>query len=283
MERCQRSGIAKQEQVKGTDGMENRGIERRLQAAIEAARLAGSLLVAGPSDGLRTETKGKSDFVTAMDLASEKMVKSYLHERFPKDNFLGEETGYEHHGDGGTWVIDPIDGTTNYIHGLFGYTISIAYEEKSHEPLLGVVYVPQIQELFHAIQGGGAFCQGVAIRCSEESVPGDAVAIVSPPMRYPARMPQYFNLYEHICPLIGELRDYGSAALHMCLVAAGRAEAFIEFGLKYHDIAAGTVILQEAGGRVAPIEQDTEGWTGDIIATNGKLHQWFTERTWYHF
>jgi myo-inositol-1(or 4)-monophosphatase len=69
----------------------------------------------------------------------------------------------------------------------------------------------------------------------------------------------------------------------MCLVAAGRAEAFIEFGLKYHDIAAGTVILQEAGGRVAPIEQDTEGWTGDIIATNGKLHQWFTERTWYHF
>jgi myo-inositol-1(or 4)-monophosphatase len=168
-------------QVKETTGMENRSIERRLQAAIEAARLAGSLLVDGPGEGLRTESKGKSDFVTAMDLASEQLVKSYLHERFPQDNFLGEETGYESYGDGGTWVIDPIDGTTNYIHGLFGYTISIAYEEASHKPLLGVVYVPQIQELFHAIQGGGAFCQGVAIRCSQESVPADAVAIVSPP------------------------------------------------------------------------------------------------------
>jgi myo-inositol-1(or 4)-monophosphatase len=260
--------------------MENRSIERRLQAAIEAARLAGSLLVDGPGEGLRTESKGKSDFVTAMDLASEQLVKSYLHERFPQDNFLGEETGYESYGDGGTWVIDPIDGTTNYIHGLFGYTISIAYEEASHKPLLGVVYVPQIQELFHAIQGGGAFCQGVAIRCSQVSVPADAVAIVSPPMRYPDRMPLYFNLYEHICPLVGELRDYGSAALHMCLVAAGRAEAFVEFGLKYHDIAAGTVILQEADGRVVPIGQHTEGWTGDIIATNNNLHDWFASTIW---
>lgn len=255
--------------------MDTHGIAMRMEAAKQVAKEAGALLVAGPQQGMQAKSKGKSDFVTVMDLASEQLIKSYLHERFPEDNFLGEETGFEAYGSGGTWVIDPIDGTTNYIYGLPTYTISIAYELKHHEPVLGVVYVPLLGQLFHAITGAGAFLGDTSIHCSTLSDPADSLAIVSPPMRLMERLPQFMDVFGHLCRTVGEMRDFGSAAYHMCLVGAGMAEAFVEFGLKYHDIAAGTVILGEAGGRVSPIDADTPDWSGSIIATNAPLHGWY--------
>ena len=107
-----------------------------MEAASEAARMAGKLLLNGLGEDLGTTSKGRNDFVTVMDVRSEELIKHHLHTLFPYDNFLGEEMGYEQYGDGGTWIIDPIDGTTNYIHGIPGYTISIAYEEKKWDPVV---------------------------------------------------------------------------------------------------------------------------------------------------
>lgn len=257
--------------------MNKDGRTLRLEAALEAARMAGEMLMRGAEGGLQTTSKGRNDFVTIMDVCSERLITDYLHKRFENDNFLGEEMGFEQYGDGGTWIIDPIDGTTNFIHGLPGFTISIAYEEERWHPVVGVVYDPTSKESFTAQEGKGAFLQGEPITVSTVADPHQSVVMISPPLRKTHRMESYLGMFEHICSEAGEVRDYGSAALHLCYAAAGRCEAFIEFGLKYHDIAAGVVILQEAGGQVAPLDlHDTNDWTENIIATNGKLHTWFS-------
>lgn len=251
-------------------------IKQRLHAAIEAARLAGEFLISKQKDDLKTTKKGKSDFVTIMDVESERLIKKYLLNLFPEDNFLGEEMGFEKNGEGGTWVIDPIDGTTNYIHQMPGYTVSIAYEIERWKPVIGVVYDPLLKEMFHAYKDGGAFLQGKPIHCSDKRNENESIVFTSPPVRIPERMDDYMRIYRNLCDGIGELRDYGSAALHLAYTAAGRGDAFIEFGLQYHDIAGGTVILEEAGGLISPMEiPEKEEWTENIIATNFALHPWF--------
>jgi myo-inositol-1(or 4)-monophosphatase len=255
------------------------GRTQRLQAAQEVARIAGKLLANRPDQGLQTATKGRNDFVTVMDVQSEKLIKEYLHQRFPEDNFLGEEMGFEKYGDGGTWIIDPIDGTTNYIHGLPGFTISIAYEEKRWNPVIGVVYDPTGDEMFAAQEGKGSYLNGKPISASTVGNPYETVIMISPPLRKMQRMDDYMRMLEVLSKDSGEMRDYGSAALHLSYIAAGRAEAFIEFNLGYHDIAAGVVILSEAGGKISPIDLgDLQDWTSNIIATNDVLHSWFTRQ-----
>lgn len=252
------------------------GRSLRLQAAQDIAHIAGKLLLEGPDQGLQTATKGRNDFVTVMDVQSERLIKEYLHERFPEDNFLGEEMGFEEFGDGGTWIIDPIDGTTNYIHGLPGFTISIAYEDERWNPVVGVIYDPTGDEMFFAQAGNGAYLNGKAISVSTVDNPHESVIMISPPLRKMKRMGDYMGMLELLSNDSGEMRDYGSAALHLSYIAAGRVEAFIEFGLGYHDIAAGLVILAEAGGKVSPLDLgDQQDWTSNIIATNEALHGWF--------
>ncbi len=255
------------------------GIQERLEAAKTVARMAGELLLQGPSGTLETTEKGVNDFVTVMDFKSEKLIKEYLHTRFPTDNFLGEEMGLEQHGNAGRWVIDPIDGTTNYIHGLPGYSISIAYEEVPWEPLLGVVYDPIIGEMYSGSVGNGSYCQDVPLTVSTVEEPHNTVIMISPPLRIRERLPDYMRVYEALCADSGEMRDYGSAALHLCYIAQGRADAFVEFGLGYHDIAAGTVILRESGGMITHLDMRKPGdFTSNIIATNALLHDWFVSR-----
>ena len=250
----------------------------RLQAAIEVAKLAGQLIISGAEKGIQTSVKGRNDFVTVMDVQSEELIKSYLHERFPQDNFLGEEMGYQKYGDGGTWIIDPIDGTTNYIHQLPGFTISIAFEEQSWHPVIGVVYDPTQKELFWAQEGKGAFLGEKPIHVSAVDDPHESVFMISPPLRKVERMNTYMQIFEHLCGDAGEVRDYGSAALHLCYVATGRAEAFIEYNLKYHDIAAGMVIVKEAKGDISPLDpQEQLNWPGNIIASNAALHTWLCD------
>ncbi len=251
----------------------------RLEAAKAAARLAGALLAKGPAEGLKTKVKGKNDFVTEMDVKSEHLIKEYLHARFPEDNFLGEEMGFQQYGNQGTWIIDPIDGTTNYIHGLPGYTISIAFEVQRWQPVLGVVYDPLLDEMYSAQEKEGAWMEDQRISVSDVSDPHETVMLISPPLRKRERMDTYLEMFKKLCADSGEMRDYGSAALHLSYVAHGRAEAFIEFNLGYHDIAAGVVILKEAGGVIAPLDtSDVKAWHSNIIATNAQLHDWFVSR-----
>ena len=249
--------------------------QARLEAAREAALKAGDMLLERHS--FHVENKAAHDYVTDMDRASERLIVSALRERFPEDGFYGEEYGVSEKKDG-MWVIDPIDGTTNFIKNIPLYSISIAYMLNG-ELEAGVVYAPALHEMFTAVKGGGAFLNGKPIRVSDVSEPRDAVAAMSFVHRYPelfARMlPQLADLLRQI----NDLRRLGSAAFDLCCVACGRTEAFFEPRLHLYDIAAGVLIVKEAGGKVT-------GWkngpdclvSGDTMASNGLLHDFFYER-----
>lgn len=252
-------------------------LHKRLIAAKEVARLAGELITKDPKDRVKLTDKGKSDVVTLMDTKCEKFIKGYLHERFPDDNFLGEETGLEVHGNGGRWIIDPIDGTSAYVHDLPGYSVSIAYEEEDYTPLIGVIYSPVHDELYYAQQGKGAFCNGEQIFVSTTNDIKQALTITCPPLRNPELIPQFIDVFTKISLETGDLRDFGSAAMHLAYVASGKADAFLEYALNYHDVAAGFVLVSEAGGIHSYFEHVEEfSFSGKIIASNTQLHPWYT-------
>ena len=250
------------------------------------AEEAGNIALAemrkiNPSD---IKKKGnEKDLVTAVDLMVEKRIVSRIKKRFPEHDIYGEESGKTLRGSEFCWVIDPIDGTNNYTHDIPNYTISIGYEESPGKPILGVVFCPRQNELFHAAEGSGAFLNGEPINVSPVEDALQALTIISPPFRYPRYRADYFHVLAKLGSTTGDFRDFGSAALHLCYIACGRADAFFEFGLKYHDIAAAMVIVSEAGGALAPIEDGRHvPQTGDIIVSNARLHQWYVHhiRTW---
>jgi len=248
----------------------------KLDSAIAAARGAGRLLLGKDSSKINIESKGANDIVTEMDRASERFIIEYLGKRYPNDNFWGEELGETTHGDGGRWIIDPIDGTENYVHNIPNYTISIGYEQTDGVLSLGVIYNPCQNEMFYAAMGHGAFLSGKPIHVSEVQTPSLALSIISPPQRMREKAPIYFTMVETIFSKTRDIRHFGSAALNLCYVACGRADAFYEFGLKYYDIAAGLVILSEAGGRYSAFsESENVLETGNIVATNGHLQKWY--------
>ncbi len=259
--------------------MNGEELTKRQRAAEEAARKAGAFLLgASRNDSLGTTAKGRNDFVTVMDVKSEEIIKAYLHDRFPEDNFLGEEGGYEKYGDGGTWVIDPIDGTSNFIHGLPGFTVSIGYEVEQWKPVVGVVYNPSHDALYSAQTGTGAFLNGKPISVSSVDDPHRTAILTSPPLRNPARLNTYLELFEKLCRESGEIRGFGSAALHLCYIADGKADAYIEFNLNYHDIAAGLVLVSEAGGKVSHLDMNDIGdFPSHFIISNENLHEWFCD------
>ena len=235
---------------------------KRLETAVRAAREAGAGLLARPS--FTVTEKKTNDFVTDADRASEERIRSILLGEWPRDGFLGEEEG-EREGGAGRWIVDPIDGTTNYIYDLPLYTISIAYEEAG-ELVLGCVYCPPLNEMYTAVRGGGAFCNGVPIRCRETPTLREALVGMSFAHRYEDAGARMLRLIPALRAECSDMRRLGSAALDRCCVACGRYDAFLELSLHIYDIAAGMVILREAGGIA-------EGWPGDAepIETSGNV------------
>lgn len=250
--------------------------EDRLKIACSAAKMAGEMILASNLSDIAFLVKGKSDVVTHLDTASERLIRDIIHHSFPLDNFLGEEEGLIEYGNGGTWIVDPIDGTNNLVHGIPGYTISIAYEAQDSHPVIGVVFSPQSNELFYAAQGCGAFLNSKAIHISSVASIADAVSIAPPPLRVPSLIPSHLKIYELLCREGGDVRDFGSAALHLCYVAMGRVEAFVEFKLKYHDYAAGKVLVEEAGGCFSSLHCVDHMPYQDILVTNKALFPWYT-------
>ena len=247
----------------------------RLEAAEEAARRAGEMLL--ERRDFHIENKAAKDFVTDMDRASEEMIISSLHARFPEDGFFAEESGISERKDG-MWVIDPIDGTTNFILNFPLYTISIAYM-RGGEIEVGVVYAPALDEMYTAVKGGGAFRNGKPIHVSDQANPSGAIVSTSFVHRTPDISAKIMPQFVALMPEINDFRRTGSAAFDLCCVACGRVDAFFEPKLNLYDIAAGVLIAREAGGRVT-------GWkngpdclvSGDIMATNGLLHDFFMDR-----
>jgi myo-inositol-1(or 4)-monophosphatase len=243
--------------------------------AVRLACEAGALQRAryGRVGEIRTKS-ADVDLVTEVDEACEALVAEGLAAERPDDALLGEEGGGR--GPQGArvrWVVDPLDGTTNYAHGYPRFCVSIGIEREG-EPLVGVVYDPLMDELFEAVRGEGARCNGRRLRVSAE--PALERALVATGFAYDRRKSEADNLDHFAAFLKGAraVRRDGSAALDLCYVAAGRLDGYWEMKLQPWDVAAGGLLVEEAGGRVSDLS-DGAGWRegGEVVASNGRIHQ----------
>lgn len=220
---------------------------------------------------LAIEEKGRrADLVTVADRASERVIVERLRKNFPHASILGEEGGTYGGEPGERWIIDPLDGTTNYAHGYPLFCISIAYE-RDGEVLVGVIYAPLMNELFVAQRGEGAKRNGEPIHAS--SIPALSAAMVVTgfkPYDYETNAP-YFAKASHVAQAV---RRDGTAALDLAYTAMGRFDAFWEFDLAPWDMAAGVLLVREAGGTVSATDGSPFALTGrSILASNGRIHE----------
>jgi myo-inositol-1(or 4)-monophosphatase len=246
-------------------------LARELEVAVAAAGAAGEVLRSGFGGEQAVRYKGEVDLVTEVDERAEGVIGGVLREAFPGYGMLAEEGGTLSGEDDSRWIVDPLDGTTNYAHGLPIFAVSIALE-RAGEVVLGVVHDPMRGETFVAERGGGATLNGEAIRVSDTDEPIRALLVTGFPYDR-ADMPAAAELFGRLTELTQGVRRLGSAALDLCYVAAGRLDAFYERGLHVWDVAAGSLILEEAGGRITDYrgrKLDLEG--GEIVASNGLLH-----------
>jgi myo-inositol-1(or 4)-monophosphatase len=245
-----------------------------LELAIRAAREAGELLRANMGRTFEVRKKGPIDLVTEVDLASERLIKGLIATHYPRHAVLGEETGAGGAGAGAEyhWIVDPLDGTTNYAHGYPCFCVSIAVERRG-EVVLGVVYDPTRDELFVAERGGGATLNNRPIRVSEAAPLRQALLVTGFP--YSITEQEFMNLehFRNFCLHGQAVRRDGSAALDLCYVACGRFDGFWELALAPWDTAAGTLIAAEAGARVTAFEdRPFDIRVPECVASNGLIH-----------
>lgn len=244
---------------------------RELEVAVAAAEAAGEVLRGGFGGEQAVRYKGQVDLVTEVDERAEGVIGDVLREAFPGYGMLAEEGGRLHGEGDSRWIVDPLDGTTNYAHGLPIFAVSIALE-KAGEVVLGVVHDPMRKETYVAERGGGATLNGEPARVSDTEELIRALLVTGFPYDR-ADMPAAVELFGRLTELSQGVRRLGAAALDLCYVAAGRLDAFYERGLHAWDVAAGSLILEEAGGRITDYrgrKLNLEG--GEIVASNGLLH-----------
>jgi myo-inositol-1(or 4)-monophosphatase len=223
-----------------------------LEIAREAALRAGDLLRDGrPADLGVADTKSSPvDVVTEMDIAAEKLITGLISERRPDDGFLGEEGASVEGSTGIRWVIDPLDGTVNYLYGLPTWAVSIAAEQDG-ETVAGVVFAPMRGETYHAVRGGGAWATGAwagerRLTCRAPA-PLDQALVATGFSYVSAEREKQGDVVRRLIPLVRDIRRGGSAAIELCDVAAGRLDGYYERGLNAWDMAAGDLIAREAG------------------------------------
>lgn len=266
-----------------------------LDFAIKTAKKAGKLALKLQRKSLNISEKAKNDLVTNADIACEKLITEEIRKNFPDHAIMGEESSFAKKSSSGLhqikkyiksefiWLVDPIDGTTNYAHGLKEYAISIGlfqltsikssknFQYLSGELILGVVYAPALNELFYATKGHGAYLNGKKIHTSRQTKIDNSLLATGFPYQNRKMNLPYFSTMLNKCQAI---RRLGAASLDLCYVAAGRFDGYWEFDMKPWDIAAGALIAEEAGGKVT----DTNGnqidlFGKDILVSNKKIHQ----------
>lgn len=246
-----------------------------LNVMTAAAHKAAKRLVRdfGELEHLQVSKKGPADFVSKADRQAEAVLRSELSKARPAYGLLMEESGWQPGTDiSNRWIVDPLDGTTNFLHGLPHFSISIALE-RDGEPFAGVVYAPVHDEMFVAEKGIGAYLNGRRIRVSARRRMEDAIFATGVPFRGLPDHEVFLRQLREVMAVSAGVRRFGSAALDLAYVAAGRFDGFWENGLNPWDIAAGIVIVREAGGFVSDLTGGNKMFTGEgVLAANPDLH-----------
>lgn len=243
-----------------------------LNIAVRAARQAGTIIERAVNRGqtVRVDSKGNNDFVTEIDKQSEAAIIDILHKAYPEHAILAEESGL-HEGNGYEWVIDPLDGTTNFLHGYPQFSVSIALKNKNQLEQ-AVIYDPIRQELFTATRGSGAFLNDRRIRVSSVNSLNGILLGTGFPFKAQQHVEAYLNMFKALFQQVADIRRAGSAALDLAYVAAGRLDGFWEIGLQEWDMAAGVLLIQEAGGLVTDFSGGVDHLkTGNIVVGNPKV------------
>jgi len=244
-----------------------------LNIAVKAARAAGDIIIRHVDriDGLQVEQKTRNDYVSEVDRAAEQAIIRIIRRAYPDHGILAEESGTRD-GTAYEWIIDPLDGTTNFLHGFPQYAVSIAVRQGARIEH-GVVYDPLKQELFTASRGNGASLNGRRIRVAGLRDLRGALLGTGIPYREDQDLALFLETLRSLVPGTAGVRRAGSAALDLAYVAAGRLDGFWEFGLNIWDMAAGCLLVQEAGGVVSDLHGGGEHLrTGDVLAANIKVH-----------
>jgi len=249
-----------------------------LNIAIRAARRAGDLIVRNvdrvPSLGV--QSKSRNDFVTEVDQLAERDIIETIRRSHPDHGFLGEESGRSG-GDEFVWIIDPLDGTTNFLHGFPTFAVSLACEYRGRLEH-GVVYDPMRQELFTASRGDGAQLDGRRIRVSKQLTLEGALVGTGFPYRANARwIDDYLAMLKSVMQQTAGIRRPGAASLDLAYVAAGRTDGFWEIGLNAWDTAAGTLLITEAGGRIGTLSGGDYRQGGNVVAGTPKVYEALVE------
>ncbi len=250
------------------------------KVAISAALKAGKII----KDSLGTissndiENKNVFDYVTVIDKKSEQFIIDSIQKYFPDHEILAEESGKSNKRNESCWIIDPLDGTTNFIHGYPNSAVSIALE-KNKEVILGVVYDPYRDELFYGEKGKGAFLNNRQIHVSKRTNLNHCLVATGFPFRNKNLLSLYWQVLSAIFMEVSGVRRTGSAALDLAHIACARFDGFWELKLSPWDVAAGSLIIQEAGGKITDFEgKNNYIWTGNVIASNNKIHDFLINK-----
>jgi myo-inositol-1(or 4)-monophosphatase len=245
-----------------------------LNIAIRAARSAGDLILRSSDNigQLNIDQKGKNDYASEVDRAAEREIINIIRTAYPDHAILAEESGL-HKGNDFVWVIDPLDGTTNFLHGFPQYAVSIALKYRGRLEV-AVIYDPLRDELFTAKRGGGAMLNSRRLRVTNQTSMKGALIGTGFPFKTDLHLDAYIGMFRAITTEAAGIRRAGAAALDLAYVAAGRLDGFWEIGIMEWDMAAGILLIKEAGGVVTDFSfNDNYLASGNVIAGSPKMHQ----------
>lgn len=248
-------------------------MDRELRVAVEAAKTAGRILIRGFRKDFKVKRKSRNELVTSLDIECEREIVSIIQRAFPEHGVLSEEKGFDEKQSDSIWLIDPLDGTHNFVFGIPIFGVSIAFAVKG-QVQCGVILLPAFNELFTAERGRGAFLNGSRIRVSTRSPRDSVVNFCSLFLQHHEKT----RALQSIKSKVLNVRLLGSSAFNLASIATGRMDALIEFDDKPTDFAAGWLLVEEAGGKFSRIDgADSSLWDSSYLASNRVLHDWLVD------
>ena len=248
--------------------------EELKSTAVDCVRKGGAVLLDYHNrlQTLQVRSKSRFDYVTEADLAAQEAIVNLIRSRHPEHDILAEEGTRTKSKESNRWLVDPLDGTTNFIHGFPVFAVSVALEQ-SNSIVLGAIYDPCRNELFLAQKGKSATLNGRSIKVSTRKIPDQALVATAFPWREKSILSRYFEGFTQVFTKVNDIRRTGSAALDLAYVACGRCDGFWELGLSPWDIAAGHLLVREAGGYISDFAGGSDHiWVGDVVAGNQAIH-----------